>query len=88
MRRIQIRFPIYLDNLLIIGRNKEDVPLGRDTFIFVLQNLQFTIQRDKSCMEPKQVIKFLGFIINCKTMTIYLPEEKMKKIVSHSEKVF
>ena len=70
MRRIQIRFPIYLDNLLIIGRNKEDVPLGRDTFIFVLQNLQFTIQRDKSCMEPKQVMKFLGFIINCKTMTL------------------
>ena len=70
MRRTQIRFPIYLDNLLIMGRTKEDLPLGRDTFIFVLQKLWFIIQRDKSCMEPKQVMEFLGFIINCKTMTI------------------
>ena len=70
MRGTQIRFPIYLDNLLIMGRTKEDLPLGRDTFIFVLQKLWFMIQRDKSCMEPKQVMEFLGFIINCKTMAI------------------
>ena len=42
----------------------------------------------KSSEEPKQVKKFLRFIINSKTMTVYLSETKIEKIVCHCEKAF
>ena len=38
-------------------------------------------------MEHKQVMEFQGFIINPKTMMIYLPEEKTEELVSYCDKV-
>ena len=40
MRRVQIRLVIHLDNLFIM-ETMEEVLLGRDTVIFILQNLGF-----------------------------------------------
>lgn len=68
-------------------RTIENVPLGSDTIVFVLQNLRFIIHKGKSCMEPKQVIDFPSFILNYNTLAIYLPKEKIEKVGSHFEKV-
>ena len=73
MRRIQIHLVIYLDHLLMIGESVKEIPLERDTAIFVLQNLEFMINKEKSYLKPKKVMEFLGFIINSELMTIYLP---------------
>ena len=40
MRRVQIRLVIHLDNLIIM-ETMEEVLLGRDTVMFILQNLSF-----------------------------------------------
>ena len=40
MRRVQIRLVIHLDNLIIM-ETMEEVLLGRDTVMFILQNLGF-----------------------------------------------
>ena len=63
----------------------EEMCLGRDMVIFILQNLGFEIKKEQSCMEPIRVMQFLGFIINSESMTIFLPEEKKKKIMSRCE---
>ena len=36
-------------------------------------------------MEPGKLMELLGFIINSKSTTIFLPEEKKEKIMSHYE---
>ena len=34
-------------------------------------------------MEPSRIMQFLGFIINSKSMAIFLPEEKKKTMMHH-----
>ena len=58
----------------------------RDTVIFVLQNLEFVISKEKSCFKLKKVMEFLRFIINSELMTIYLPPEKVGKIITCCKK--
>lgn len=63
--------------------------LGRDTVIFILQNLDFVINKEKACMEPSRVMELLQFILAVMTiskyMTIFLPKEKKEKIMPHPE---
>jgi hypothetical protein len=40
----------------------------------------FLLHADKSVYEPTQVIKYLGFIIDSRSMTLQLPNNKMQKI--------
>lgn len=56
-----------------IGRTMEEVLLGKERVIFILQNLSFVMSKEKYCMTPRRVMEFLGFIINSETMTIFLP---------------
>ena len=46
---------------------------GKETVIFILQNLSFVMSKEKYCMTPRRVMEFLGFVINSETMTIFLP---------------
>jgi len=46
----------------------------------VLRKIGFTIHIDKSILEPKQKITFLGFVFNSVNMTITLTKEKKQKI--------
>ena len=52
--RDTIRIVIYLDDMLIIGRTREEVIVLRDTVIFLLQCLGFVINQKKSVMTPVQ----------------------------------
>ena len=38
------------------------------------------------CVTPKQVMKFVGFVTNFDTMSVYLPGGKMEKIAFHCKK--
>ena len=80
LRRINIRIIIYLDDMLLMGSTIEEVLMGRDTLIYLLQNLGFIINQKKSVMIPSQIIEFLGMIINTKEMLLSLPEKKIQKI--------
>ena len=63
-RRIRIRIVIYLDDMLIIGRTKEETITLRDIVILLFQCLGFVINQKKSLMTPGQEIEFLGMIVN------------------------
>ena len=56
---------------------------GRDTrstgliLIFLLQHLGFVTNFKKCALELTQKIEFLGIIVNSKTMTLFLTQEKV-----------
>ena len=60
LRRTGIRTIIYLDDMLISGRIKEETRAQRDTDIALLQCLEFEINQRKSLMTLVQEMKFLG----------------------------
>ena len=39
LRRLNIRLIVFLDDILIMGKSKEDLLIARDTLAFLLQNL-------------------------------------------------
>ena len=42
----------------------EDLLMGRDTLIFILQNLGFLIDIKKACLEPTSTLEFFGVILD------------------------
>ena len=70
----------FLEDLLIFGNTIEEILVARDSVIFLLQHLEFAINFKKCVLEPTQEIQFLGIIVNSKTMTLSLSQEKVQKI--------
>ena len=56
--------------------------MSRDTVIFLLQHLGFVINQKKSLLQAVQEIEFLGLNINSLNMTVSLPNEKLRAIIS------
>ena len=80
LRRLMIRVIIYLDDMLLIASNMEEILRSRDSAIFLFENLGFTINYGKSVLTPCHRCEFLGMMIDSKEMTINLPEGKINEI--------
>ena len=59
-RRIHIEILIYLGDILLIGHCLEELVMSRDTVIFLLQYLGFTINLKRSVLPPVQEIECLA----------------------------
>ncbi|XP_068104139.1 uncharacterized protein [Hyperolius riggenbachi] len=72
----------YLDDLLVLADNA--VLLQRDLkrVLGQLETLGWLVNYQKSHLDPSQVIKFLGFIINSPLQRLFLPEDKVTKVQS------
>lgn len=70
---------IYLDDILIISESDTHSNEDLDITLKLLTSLGFTVNYEKSNLEPSQSCQFLGFILNSRKMTIELPKEKRKK---------
>jgi hypothetical protein len=81
-RAAGIEVSFYLDDTLL--RGPTSIIARRDLRVFgqLLQLAGFLLHEGKSVHEPTQVIKYLGFIIDSRSMTIRLPEEKEARIRS------
>ena len=80
LRQVNIRLVIYLDDILLMGRTLEEILMGRDTLIFLLQHLGFVMNL-KSVLKPAPQIEFLGLKRDFDTMALALTEEKIKKVI-------
>ena len=80
MRKIQIHLVIYVDDLFSIWGNP-----SRRYSNFRFAKLMICDKQRKALLEPKKVMKFLGFIINSESMTIY--PEKGGKIITYCKKL-
>ena len=72
---------VYLDNMLVMAQSAERLMSHMQTLARELQALSFKLNHKKCVWEPVQAIEFLGFLVNSKTMKIYLPEEKIQKVM-------
>ena len=69
----------YLE-ILLIGRTVEETLMAKDTVIFVLQQIKFTLNFKKLVLTPTQRIGFLGVTVNLLTATLSFPEKKVSKV--------
>ena len=72
---------IYLDNMIVLNQNIQELLKYRDSLIWLLTYLGFVINWNKSQVNPCQGIKFLGFNINSLKLTLPLPKRKLDMIV-------
>jgi len=82
LRKLGFLLVVYLDDLLISARSKSEALRARDSIIFLLENLGFTINWEKSVLEPTHSLEFLGMTVDTLEMTFTLPERKVFEIVS------
>ncbi len=79
-RTAGIDVSFYLDDTLLRGPSWLIAWKNLRVFGQLLELAGFLLHRDKSVYEPTQVIKYLGFILDSRDMTIRLPPEKENKI--------
>lgn len=72
---------IYLDDLLLVGKTKEECYRNVNETINLLNTLGFVINYEKSTLKPRQICKYLGFIFNSNKLSISLPADKTLKII-------
>ena len=82
LRRINIKIIVYLDGMLLIGHSLEETVMIRDTVIFLMQHLGFSINWKKSTLTSMQEIEFLDLKINSATLELSLNKTKIHKVVS------
>ena len=87
LRRSEIRLIIYLDDLLFMNQSQEGLRLDMSTAQYLLENLGFVINFEKSCLVPTQQLEFLGFVVNTRDMTLLLPGCKVESIKRHCSDV-
>lgn len=70
LREQGIILAVYLDDILIIGRDHKECQDHLNIVMTLLQRLGFTINYDKSQLIPCTTVKYLGFIINSVEMSL------------------
>ena len=72
-------------NLLIMAQSKPELEDQIRDIPLLCQLLGFRINWGKSVLNPTQMIKYLGPMIDSKAMTILLPQEKVVEIIQTCE---
>lgn len=76
LRRLGAQVILYLDDMLLLARNKEEGRKLLATALELLIALGFIVNMKKRTFDPTQLIEFLGLLLKSQTMTISLPEDK------------
>ena len=66
----------YLDDFILLSNSKAHCQEGLNVLISLLRDLGFAIAWPKF-ETPTQELKFLAILINSKSMSLHLPEEKV-----------
>ena len=67
---------IYINDILIVAENETEAKDHTAGLIFLLKNLGFIVNYQKSQLNPTKEIYFLGFTVNSENLTIRWPEDK------------
>lgn len=77
LRKLGIRLVLYLDDMLIMAKHREEAKSHLATIMDLLLSLGFIINLKKSVLSPTQELEFLGFVLRSREMTIALPTQKL-----------
>lgn len=69
---------VYIDNILLTAETKEKLCEQVASLIYLLRCLGFTINMEKTVMEPTQILEYLVFTLNMRAMELSLPQAKIK----------
>ena len=86
-RELGIQLVIYIDNILLMAETKEKATDHASSLIYLFQYLGFTINSEKTILEPSQHLEFLGFTMDTTSMKLSLPTQKIKKIWEESRQL-
>ena len=67
---------IYLDDILVVNHSKDQLILDRDIVLKDLEEFGFFIQKDKCCLNPSQLIEYLGVLLDFHQGLVKIPEDK------------
>lgn len=81
LRSVGFKSVIYLDDIICIGESFNECVENCSKTVSLLECLGFYINRDKSSLHPKQIVEYLGFIINTRTMTLSVSDKKRCSIL-------
>ena len=74
----------YLDDFFLQAKTAQKCLASLCKTIELLQKLGFTVHLEKSQLQPKTVLVFLGFIIDSERMTVTLTSDKKDKLLNLS----
>ncbi|VEN50435.1 unnamed protein product [Callosobruchus maculatus] len=78
---------VYLDDFLLFGNTWQECKFNVSSTCSLLQSLGFVINKQKSQLQPANQCRFLGFILDSKSMQTSLPPDR-KSSVSNTIKRF
>ena len=78
-RELVIRMIVYIDNILPLAETKEKARDQASGLLYLLQRLGFTVNLEKTVLEPSQCLEFLGFMVDTTRMELSLPAQKIQK---------
>ena len=87
LRSMGIRIVIYLDDILLLHQDQEELGKIFNKVLDLLQNLGFTIKREKCSSAPTQSLVFLGGLLDSVEMSISLPSEKLDAIIKTANEI-
>ena len=70
----------YIDDSYLQVDGYQDCLANVVDMLKLFDSLGFIIHPEKSVFIPKQITTFLGFVLDSRTMTVYLPQQKQLKV--------
>ena len=86
-RQQGFRCSYYIDDSLNMNQDKSICGSNFLTMVDTFQSLGFSINKEKSVFVPSQRIVFFGFILDSVLFKVFLPEEKIEKIIKMAQKL-
>ena len=87
MRSQGISCFFYIDDSLNQDIDQETCMNNATMLLQMMEELGFYINFEKSALHPSRRIQYLGFIIDSEQFKLFLPEEKLEKILESSKRI-
>jgi hypothetical protein len=84
-RKLNICVTFYFDDILAWNSNPNLLASQGVFMCKVLMVLGFLVNIEKSILQPTREIKYLGFLVNSKSLTVSIPKEKVDVFLSELE---
>lgn len=75
----------YIDDSLIEADNFAQCEQHANVLVDLLEKLGFFVNREKSALVPSTTIHYLGHILDSVKFKVFLPDEKIDKIITYSD---
>ena len=72
MRQFGCQMITYIDDNLLLASSKEEAQVQTKLMVVLFEALGFSVNYKKSVLDPQQLMEFLGFQIDSRSMTIAL----------------